>query len=58
MQKLTRTGGHEWGETYGGSKVDYFRSLEQTLDGGYIIGGYSFSNASMEKSENRFGDYD
>lgn len=56
--KLNSTGEIEWENTYGGANEDYFRSLDQTSDGGYIIGGYSFSNASMDKSENRFGHYD
>ena len=30
-------------------------SLQQTADGGYILGGYSYSNISGEKTENSRG---
>jgi hypothetical protein len=32
-----------WEKTYGGDKSDYATSIQQTTDGGYIIGGYSNS---------------
>src|SRR5690349_789030 len=42
----------EWDKTIGGSFVDDLGSLQQTADGGYILGGYSSSNRSGEKTEN------
>jgi hypothetical protein len=48
----------EWQNTIGGSLGDYFSSIESTSDGGFIIGGYSNSNISGDKTENAVGAYD
>ncbi len=48
----------EWDKTYGGSNYETFSSIQQTADGGLIIGGYSNSNISGEKSEDSDGDLD
>jgi len=48
----------QWDKTIGGSSSDYFSSLQQTSDGGYILGGYSSSNISGEKTENSRGNED
>lgn len=56
--KLTETGEIEWQETIGGSQSDYLMSIFQTDDGGYIAGGYSNSNISVDKTENCHGLYD
>ncbi len=48
----------EWQNTIGGSDFDYLNSLQQTLDGGYILGGYSISNISGDKTENSLGGKD
>src|SRR5438094_950994 len=53
--KLDGRGNIQWDKTYGGSDDDFFTSLKQTTDGGYILGGGSFSNKSGEKSENSKG---
>ncbi len=37
---------------------DYFTSIAQTADGGYILGGISSSNISGDKTENSNGDWD
>jgi hypothetical protein len=42
----------EWQNTIGGSGDDLFTSIQQTADGGYILGGYSSSNISADKTEN------
>ncbi len=47
-----------WQKTIGGSDFDMLRSARQTVDGGYILGGYSSSNISGNKTENRRGFYD
>lgn len=44
-----------WQKTMGGSASDVVYSLQPTTDGGYVLGGYSNSNASGEKSENSRG---
>ena len=41
--KLTPYGDSEWQRTYGGSKDEYFASIGQTIDGGYIVGGNTLS---------------
>ena len=41
--KLDATGNIQWQKTYGGSEDDYGRSIQQTGDGGYIVGGYTKS---------------
>jgi hypothetical protein len=48
----------EWQNTIGGSGYDSFNSISQTLDGGYILGGYSNSNISGDKTEASNGVYD
>src|SRR5688572_14626411 len=41
----------QWDKTIGGSHIDEFSSLQQTSDGGYILGGYSNSGISGDKSQ-------
>ncbi|MBK9319040.1 MAG: hypothetical protein IPM91_09645 [Bacteroidetes bacterium] len=45
----------EWQNTIGGSDIDDLKSIQQTTDGGYILGGYSNSNFSGDKDENSMG---
>jgi len=45
----------DWMKDYGGTNNEYFRSVIQTQDGGYLIGGYSGSDASGIKTESRKG---
>lgn len=47
-----------WQKTLGGSLGDYMTSVAQTRDGGFLVGGYSNSDISGEKSENSKGGYD
>jgi len=57
--KIDATGQNvEWQKTIGGSRTDNFRSLQQTTDGGYILGGYSSSDISGDKTEEKIGAYD
>ncbi|TKK65547.1 hypothetical protein FC093_19715 [Ilyomonas limi] len=53
--KLDAAGSIEWDKAFGGTQTDFFESLQQTADGGYILGGASFSNKSHEKSQNSRG---
>jgi len=57
--KLDKSGVIEWQKTYGGQYADVLRSMEQTHDGGYILGGYSNSPQSGDKTEpsKGIGDY-
>jgi hypothetical protein len=41
--KLDTNGNVQWQNTYGGSNDDEAYSIQQTLDNGYIVGGYTYS---------------
>ena len=45
----------EWQKTIGGNNQDYLYSIQQTTDGGYILGGGSESDISGEKTEDKRG---
>lgn len=53
--KLDNKGEIEWDKTIGGKYVDELKSIEQTKDGGFILGGYSNSPESGDKSQKNFG---
>jgi hypothetical protein len=53
--KLDRKGKIEWQRTLGGENADILKSVEQTKDGGYILGGYSNSPESGAKTEKGYG---
>lgn len=57
--KLDKVGVVEWQKTYGGEYADLLRSIEQTKDGGYVLGGYSNSSISGDRTEalNGIGDF-
>jgi hypothetical protein len=42
----------QWQNTIGGSSNDYLYSIQQTSEGSYIFGGFSWSNFSGDKTEN------
>ncbi|MAP55327.1 T9SS type A sorting domain-containing protein [Altibacter sp.] len=48
----------QWQNTIGGSNGDFMTAFEATADGGYIMGGYSDSNISGDKTENSNGAFD
>src|SRR6185369_1458428 len=52
----------EWQRSFGGTNDDRLRSLQQTADGGFILGGFSNSDpasgANGNKSSSNFGNYD
>jgi len=56
--KITNLGAISWQTVLGGASGDYANAISTTADEGFIIGGYSYSNASGEKTENAFGDAD
>ncbi len=47
-----------WDKTIGGSRDDILTCLLQTTDGGYILGGYSLSGKSGDKTQAGFGGND
>ncbi len=51
LVKITATGSKTWDKTYGGNASDIFKSVLQTSDGGYILGGNSNSGKGGDKSE-------
>ena len=56
--KIDSVGNKEWDKTYGGNGGDWPWSLQQTSDGGYIMGGQSNSGISGDKSQASSGPYD
>src|SRR5688572_17067739 len=55
MVKTDANGNIQWQNTIGGSGHDQLHAIQQTSDGGYVLGGYSFSNISGDKTENSNG---
>ncbi|HYK45000.1 MAG TPA: T9SS type A sorting domain-containing protein [Parafilimonas sp.] len=53
--KINKRGTVRWNKTIGGSDLDYAQSVQFTKDSFLIIGGYSYSGLSGEKSENMRG---
>ena len=50
--KTDSVGNIQWQNTIGGLSYDILTSLIQTPDGGYLLGGSSYSDISGDKSEN------
>src|SRR5438034_11535655 len=40
-----------WDKRFGGTACDYLHSIRQTSDGGFILGGHSFSGISGDKTQ-------
>lgn len=53
--KLNNMGAIEWQNNIGGTNDDILMSVLQTADGGYILGGYSYSGISGDKTEASLG---
>jgi hypothetical protein len=49
--KTDLSGNKQWDKNFGGTDYDYLYSIEQTADGGYILGGYSKSGISGDKTQ-------
>lgn len=49
--KTDASGAKQWDVRFGGSGDDELRSVQQTIDGGYILAGFSSSGISGDKSE-------
>ncbi|MBN1415469.1 MAG: chitobiase/beta-hexosaminidase C-terminal domain-containing protein [Bacteroidales bacterium] len=55
--KIDSHGNKEWHRMYGGSNYETLKSVQQTADGGYIIGGYSYSEDIPGVKNNGGNDY-
>ncbi|MBL0308859.1 MAG: T9SS type A sorting domain-containing protein [Bacteroidetes bacterium] len=49
--KTDSLGNYEWDRAYGGNKDDMLRSVIQTVDGGYLLAGYSSSDSSGDRTQ-------
>ena len=58
LVKVDANGTKQWDQTYGGSDLDFLLSVQQTSEGGYLLGGYSSSPLSGEKSQASRGESD
>jgi hypothetical protein len=56
--KIDSLGTKQWDKRYGGTDNDILYSLQQTSDGGYILGGASLSDSSGNKTQPSWGDWD
>ncbi|HUR09718.1 MAG TPA: hypothetical protein VM012_00010 [Flavitalea sp.] len=57
LVKLNATGEIQWQKCLGGSSGEQFNSIQQTLDGGYIIAGFTNSNDGDVNGLYGFSDY-
>ncbi len=58
LVKLDSLGNKEWDKNFGGTNGDRIYSLQQTSDGGYILGGWSGSGISGDKTQDTVGGTD
>ena len=56
--KIDGFGNKRWDRSYGGGSMDYLQGLLSTSDGGFLLGGHSFSGVGGDKSEPSRGGYD
>jgi hypothetical protein len=49
--KIAADGSKLWDRTYGGYGHDILQLCRETMDGGYILGGYSYSGSEGDKTE-------
>ncbi len=56
--KTDANGVKQWDKRFGGSDYDQLNSLQQTTDGGYILGGWSYSGIGGDKTEDSRGGSD
>lgn len=49
--KIDATGNQVWDKTYGGTLVENLHSVTLTPDGGYLLGGISFSDSTGNKTQ-------
>jgi hypothetical protein len=56
--RLNSTGDKLWDHTFGGTNSDILYDLQETADGGYVLGGVSASGISGNKTNASFGGED
>src|ERR1043165_4335073 len=56
--KTNPQGIKQWDKRFGGTYVDWLLSLQETRDGGYILGGSSWSGVGADKTEPSQGGLD
>jgi len=56
--KTDALGNKIWDKDFGGTNVDNLIAVIQTSDGGYLLGGYSSSGVSVDKTQPSQGGYD
>ena len=49
--KIDASGNKQWDRAYGGSDSDQLQAILPTADGGYLLGGISYSGISGDKTE-------
>jgi hypothetical protein len=58
MLKINQTGDKVWEKSIGTDSVDKFAAFMATPDGGYIVGGYTVSGVTGDKTDTARGDRD
>ncbi len=56
--KTDSLGNLQWDKTFGGNDSDPLSAMQQTSDGGFILGGSSRSSLGFDKTQNTQGSYD
>jgi len=56
--KTDSLGNKLWDKDFGGTDEDYLNSIQQTTDGGYILGGLSTSGIGGDKTQGSWGGWD
>lgn len=56
--KTDANGNVMWDKDFGGTNDDQLTCIKQTLDGGYLLGGYSNSPSGGDKTQGQIGIYD
>jgi len=56
--KTDSLGNKQWDKDFGGTGDDLLNNLKQTTDGGYILGGHSYSGTGGDKTQPTRGTYD
>jgi hypothetical protein len=58
LVRLDGNGNKLWDRSFGGTDNDELLSVQETFDGGFILGGFSWSGAGGNKTSRNYGDSD